>query len=104
MVLEVEPAWQVDGDEREVRERRIGFYVRHGATVVACAPRYLTPNLEREGETVPFTLLWVPLAAGAPATLEGARLRDCVHAILTRSYELDAADPLVREVVDGLAC
>ena len=104
VVLEVDPPWAVEGDERVLRERRIGFYLRHGATVVDCAPRYRTPNLEREGETVPFTLLWLPVDPGAPQALAGDRLRDSVHAILTQSYELSPDDPLVRKAVDELAC
>jgi GNAT superfamily N-acetyltransferase len=104
MVLEVEPPEEVDGEEKTLRERRIGFYLRHGASVVECAPRYRTPNLERENETVPFTLLWVPLSTEAPKELAGTHLRRCVEAILTESYELSRDDPLVREVVDDLAC
>jgi ribosomal protein S18 acetylase RimI-like enzyme len=104
MVLEVEPPQEADGEESTLRERRIGFYLRHGASVVRCAPRYRTPNLEREDETVPFTLLWVPLSTEAPAELAGGHLRRCVEAILTESYELSRDDPLVREVVDDLAC
>jgi ribosomal protein S18 acetylase RimI-like enzyme len=104
MVLEVEPAEEVDREESTLRKRRIGFYLRHGASVVECAPRYRTPNLERRGETVPFTLLWVPLSTEAPQKLAGTHLRRCVEAILTESYELSRDDPLVREVVDDLAC
>ena len=104
MVLEVDPPEEADGDESTLRERRIGFYLRHGASVVRCAPRYRTPNLEREDETVPFALLWVPLSTEAPAELAGSHLRRCVEAILTESYELSRDDPLVREVVDDLVC
>jgi ribosomal protein S18 acetylase RimI-like enzyme len=104
ILLEVEPPAEAEGDERTLRERRIGFYLRHGATVVDCAPRYRTPSLEREDETVSYTLLWVPLAANAPTELNGRRLRRCIEAILTESYELPRDDPLVREVIDELAC
>jgi ribosomal protein S18 acetylase RimI-like enzyme len=104
MVLEVEPPDEAHGEEGTLRERRLGFYLRHGATVVECAPLYRTPNLEGKDETVPFTLLWVPLSSGASAELAGTQLRRCVEAILTESYELSRDDPLVREVVDDLAC
>ena len=78
--------------------------LRHGATLVDGAPRTRTPNLERptEGDDRAFTLLWLPLNPDAPRSLEGSRLRECVHAIFTQSYELDADDPLVQEVVGEL--
>jgi GNAT superfamily N-acetyltransferase len=104
MVLEAELPSEAEGEERTLRERRVAFYMRHGASTVECAPRYRTPNLEREDETVPFTLLWVPLSDEAPAELIGSHLRRCVEAILTESYGLGVDDPLVREVVDDLAC
>jgi GNAT superfamily N-acetyltransferase len=104
MVFEVELPEEVDGYERTLRERRIGFYLRNGASVVDCAPRYRTPNLAGEDEPVPFKLMWVPLADEAPAELAGSFLRRCVETILTESYELSPNDPLVLEVVDGLAC
>jgi GNAT superfamily N-acetyltransferase len=104
LVLEVELPAEAEGEERTLRERRVGFYMRHGASTVECAPRYRTPNFEREDETVPFTLLWVPLSDEAPAELVGSHLRRCVEAILTESYGLGVDDPLVREVVDDLAC
>jgi ribosomal protein S18 acetylase RimI-like enzyme len=104
LVLEVEPPWAVDGTERELRERRVAFYERHGAAVVECAPAYRTPDLADAARRVPFTLLWSPLDAAAPRILEGEPLRQCVRAILTQSYELDPGDPLVDEVVAALDC
>jgi ribosomal protein S18 acetylase RimI-like enzyme len=104
MLFEVEPPDEAEGAERTLRERRIGFYERHGATVVECAPRYRAPNLEREQETVPFTLLAIRLTAEGPASLSGPELRDCIFAILTESYGLGSDDPLVKDVVDDLAC
>lgn len=104
IVLEVEPPDDADGPERVLRERRIAFYVRHGAVVVDCAPRYRAPSLVRADETIGFMLLWLPLARDAPTRLEGTFLRTCVESILTESYGLRAGDPLVREVVLDLAC
>jgi len=103
LVLEVEPPDDVQGPERTLRGRRLAFYERHGASVVECAPGYRAPDLEREGESVPYVLLSMELTHEA-AALRGSLLRDCIVAILTQSYGLDADDPLVKEVVDGLAC
>jgi GNAT superfamily N-acetyltransferase len=104
IVLEVGPPEEAEGEERTLRERIVGFYLRHGAAVVECAPRYRAPNLVHEDETVNFTLLWLPLAGEAPAELTGRLLRSCIEAILTQSYELSRDDPLIEEVLDDLAC
>jgi GNAT superfamily N-acetyltransferase len=103
VLFEVERPEDATGPAREVCERRIAFYLRNGAVVVECAPRYLAPDLEDKSKTVPYTLLWIPLADDAPAPA-GARLRESVRAVLTQSYGLDEDDPLVAEVADGLAC
>jgi ribosomal protein S18 acetylase RimI-like enzyme len=104
VLFEVDPPAEADGAERALRERRVGFYLRHGASVVECAPRYRAPNLIREDETVNFTLIWLPVADEAPTELAGSFLQRCVEAVLTQSYALSRDDPLVREVVSELAC
>jgi hypothetical protein len=104
ILFEVDPPEEADGAERVLRERRVDFYLRHGASVVECAPRFRAPNLSREDETVNLTLMWLPLAGGAPTELAGSFLRRCVEAVLTESYALGRDDQLVREVVDELAC
>jgi ribosomal protein S18 acetylase RimI-like enzyme len=104
IVLEVEAPDEVDGAERALRRRRLAFYLRHGASVVECAPRYRAPDLEREDGSVRFTLLSIPLSADAAPALTGAELRACIVAILTQSYELSPDAPLVRDVVDELVC
>jgi ribosomal protein S18 acetylase RimI-like enzyme len=104
VLLEVDRPGDSEGSERILRERRVGFYLRHGASVVECAPRYHVPNLVSEGATVSFTLLWLPLAVDAPTELVGSFLHRCVAAILTESYELRRDDPLIVEVLAELAC
>jgi GNAT superfamily N-acetyltransferase len=78
VLLEVDPPEEADGAERVLRERRVDFYN--------------------------FTLIWLPLAGAAPTQLAGSFLRRCVEAVLTQSYALSRDDPLVREVVNELAC
>lgn len=102
IIFEVEDPDEVDGDEADVRRRRIQFYVRNGAAVIDCASTYRAPNLAGPG-TVPFVLMWLPLGSGA-ATLTGRALQDCVRGILTESYGLAADAPLVAEVVTALTC
>jgi GNAT superfamily N-acetyltransferase len=104
VLFEVERPQDATGAEREIRERRIAFYLRNGAAIVECAPNYRAPDLEDDTKTVPFTLMWLPLAEGAPPAPAGSLLRRSVVAVLTQSYGLDSADPLVDAVADDLAC
>ena len=104
VLFEVERPQDAIGAEREVRERRIAFYLRNGTTIVECAPDYRAPDLADDGKTVPYSLMWLPLAAGAPPAPAGSLLRRCVVAVLTQSYELDPDDQLVVAVADGIAC
>ena len=104
MIFEVELPEEADGEERTLRERRIGFYLRNGASIVDCAPRYRTPNLA--GEDEPFrssscgfhsrTRRRPELAGELPAPLR----RDDPD----RELRAEPDDPLVLEVVDDLAC
>jgi ribosomal protein S18 acetylase RimI-like enzyme len=102
IVFEVEPPGLVDGAERALRERRIAFYQRHRASLVACAPDYRAPSFEGDG-ALNFLLMWLALPGG-PAALEGPMLRTCVTAMLVESYGLPAHDPLVEDVVARLTC
>jgi ribosomal protein S18 acetylase RimI-like enzyme len=102
IVFEVESPDGAHGEEQALRLRRVGFYERHGAHIVSCAPRYVAPSLSG-GEPVPFRLMWLP-GPGSPERLTGERLRRCVVAILTKSYDLPATDPLVERVTRELAC
>jgi ribosomal protein S18 acetylase RimI-like enzyme len=102
VVLEVEPAGEAVGAERDHRTRRIRFYERGGATVVDCAPRYRVPNLAEPG-LVWFSLMWLTLSEAGPQ-LRGERLRDVVTAMMTQGYGLDQDGQLVRSVVADLPC
>jgi ribosomal protein S18 acetylase RimI-like enzyme len=104
VLLEVDRPADAAGDERALRERRIGFYERHRAALVDCAPRYRAPDLNDERLTVPYSLMWLPLASGAPARLRGPELSRAIEAILVQSYGLEPDDPRVAEVVGELAC
>jgi ribosomal protein S18 acetylase RimI-like enzyme len=102
IVFEVEPPGDAQGPEQEIRRRRVAFYERQGASVVACAPCYRAPNLAGEG-TLSLTLMWLP-SPGTPSRLEGGRLRGCVHAILTQGYQLEDDNELLVEVLKQLRC
>ncbi len=102
LVFEVESVEHSPPDEAEIRQRRIAFYRRHGAAVIECAPRYRAPDLAAPGE-VHFRLMWLPLD-GSASTPRGERLRALTRALLTEGYGLPADHPLVRAVLDDLAC
>ncbi len=104
IVFEVERPEDAVGAERVLRERRIAFYRRHGASHVDGATSYRAPNLEHAGVTEPYSLMWIPARREDSAQLTGGLLRGTVEAILTESYELGRGDPLVLEVLDGLGC
>jgi GNAT superfamily N-acetyltransferase len=97
-VFEVEAVAAAEGEERELRRRRVAFYERHGAVEVDA--EYRAPRLDGPGE-LPFTLMWLPGREGPPR-LEGDLLRAAVAAVLTHGYGLDGDDPLVVGVMAGL--
>jgi GNAT superfamily N-acetyltransferase len=70
LILEVEPPGEVTGAEREIRLRRIRFYLRNGARMVLDGGAYRMPNLCGEG-SLPMHLMWLPIIEGwkLPAAL-----------------------------------
>lgn len=101
IVLEVETPEDGTGEEIRIRQRRIEFYLRNGAHVVECAPRYRVPNLAGPG-TVGMKLMWLPLETVPVPT--GILLANCLLAIYTKSYGLPADDPLVQTGLSNLTC
>jgi GNAT superfamily N-acetyltransferase len=101
ILLEVETPEVTDTEEMRTRRRRIEFYIRNGAHMVECAPRYRAPNLAGPG-TVDMKLMWLPFDSVPVPT--GAQLAEYVLAIYTKSYQLLADDPLVQRGLKDLAC
>ena len=97
IIFEVErPADAKDDAERELRERRIGFYQRAGAVLVEGAGNYHAPSAVAE-EMLYYLLMWLPVIPGAPPPA-GERLRACVAAVLAEGYGLGRDNPLVLEL------
>ena len=84
LILEVEPPGEVTGSEREIRQRRIGFYLRNGAQMVRNGGAYRMPNLCGEG-SLPMHLMWMPIEEGRrlPAALN---LLQLFTLIFTETY------------------
>jgi ribosomal protein S18 acetylase RimI-like enzyme len=93
IVLEVENENEGDADERQLRQRRIGFYERLGAHIMATPTHYRMPNLAG-GDPIEMKLMWLPIRAGAP---NGDALRALVREIYRTSYQLADDHSLVRE-------
>jgi GNAT superfamily N-acetyltransferase len=100
IIFEVDPPDVAKDDgERELRERRIGFYNRNGAVIVDEARRYRAPAPD-EGITLPYLLMWLPVSSdGAPT---GARLKAYVNAIFTQGYGLADGSALARELIGNI--
>jgi GNAT superfamily N-acetyltransferase len=97
-LFEVDPPQDADdGGERDLRERRIAFYQRNGAALVAGGMNYRAPSPAGKG-TLPYLLMWLPTAPGGPAPA-GSYLKACVTAMFAQSYELDTNTPAVRELI-----
>lgn len=99
ILLEVEHDAEGVADERALRARRLAFYLRHGARVIDDAPNYRVPLTDRAG-TLRMKLLWLPVTADADVP-RGEALRACIAGILRKSYGVNAADALAREILAG---
>jgi GNAT superfamily N-acetyltransferase len=102
LLLEVESDEADLPIDRALRQRRLRFYERHGASVIEAALSYRAPNLAGPG-SVPMKLLWLPLSgtAGAPA---GQALWDLIVRVYEQGYGRPFDDPLLQEVLSGLVC
>jgi ribosomal protein S18 acetylase RimI-like enzyme len=100
LVLEVESDGHGPEEEREVKARRIGFYMRNGALLLERATGYQQPNFAGPGG-IPMKLLWMPLKARASVP-EGERLRELVLTIYREAYELGEGDALVEQALRSL--
>jgi len=102
LLFEVESVNHGPPHESAQRRRRVRFYERRGASIVACAPHYRAPDLSGPG-VLYYHLMWLPLAEAAVVPV-GERLRTLVQALLMQGYGLPADDPLVQDVLDDLTC
>ena len=87
-------------DEREIRQRRIGFYQRNGARMVLDGGTYRMPNLADEG-SLPMHLMWLPIkeAARPPTQLT---LSELFTLIFTETYGVEKNEALLRAIIKTL--
>jgi GNAT superfamily N-acetyltransferase len=101
LIFEVDgPEDARDTSERDLRERRIGFYRRHGAVVVDGARSYRAPAPSGDS-LLSYLLMWLPVVPGMSPPA-GTDLKTCVTSIFTQSYELREDTGIVRDLVAGI--
>lgn len=100
MLLEVEPIEGAPPDEARIRERRVHFYLKHGAIIVNEALSYCIPNLSGAG-SIPMKLLWIP-GYTTKSTISGKNLKECIISIYTDIYGTDQNNILLKSILDGL--
>ncbi len=100
IIFEVKPDNHPDAAENALRRRRVEFYVRNGACIIKCAPRYRAPDMATGG-SARFLLMWLPLRNGAEAPC-GDALKGLIRGIYLHAYERGADDTLLRSVLRGV--
>jgi hypothetical protein len=102
IVFEVEDPGEagVSGAEREIRERRIRFWLACGARLLP-ANGYVLPDYTASGVTEPMLLMSATPTAVEPPVADG--LRRLVLAIYTDRYGMAPDDPLVSRALAALA-
>ena len=97
ILLEVEPPMEVSGSERQMRERRIRFYQRHGAALIMDQDAYRMPNLAAEG-SLWMHLMWLPVRDGCqpPPDLSLAGL---FKLIFSEVYPGEINDQLISQIL-----
>jgi GNAT superfamily N-acetyltransferase len=100
MALEVErPEDAPTEAERELRTRRIGFYIRNGAFLLPGLD-YWTPPLAPGLPALRYHVLYHPLAA--PLPVARPELAVVVQTTLGFGYHLEAGDPYLDRALDNL--
>jgi ribosomal protein S18 acetylase RimI-like enzyme len=100
LLLEVEPPDKGSDAEMDVRRRRVAFYRRNGAEIVAEANSYRMPDLSGKG-SVEMRLMWLGLKDEG-VIISGQKLRDCIVSIYRESYGRSEDGPLLRSVLQGI--
>ncbi len=101
LILEVERPDEVTGDEKAIRQRRIGFYLRNGAKMVRDGDVYRMPNLCGKG-SLPMHLMWLPIEEGRklPAALN---LLQLFTLIFTETYPGKENEVLLNTIISEIS-
>jgi len=86
-----------DAADAVVRRRRLRYYLRFGAEMVADLPSYGMPDMT-SGDLLPLHLVWLP-AGTATTDVRGDLLEDLVTELYEVAYDRPADDPLLARVL-----
>jgi GNAT superfamily N-acetyltransferase len=100
LILEVERPDEATGAEKEIRQRRIRFYLRNGAKMVLDGGAYRMPNLSGEG-SLPMHLMWLPMEEGRgfPTPLSLSQL---FILIFTKTYPGKENQALLNTIINKI--
>ncbi len=100
MLLEVEPPLAAEGHQRQLRERRIRFYQRHGAARILDHDAYRMPSTIDEG-SLWMHLMWLPVCAGClpPANLS---LKGLLNLLFQEAYPGDKNHQLLNWILNQI--
>lgn len=88
------PQDAAEENDRQIRERRIRFYQRHGAQLIDQI-EFLAPPLATNFPPVPFYLMFRPATPG-PVILTQRQKREIVESILLYDYGVGPGDPYMQ--------
>jgi len=100
ILLEVEPPPSAAGSHRQLRERRIRFYQRHGAARILDHDAYRMPSTIDEG-SLWMHLMWLPVCAGClpPANLS---LKGLLNLLFQEAYPGDKNHQLLNWILNQI--
>ena len=98
--MEVESTELSDGEERELRQRRIRFYRRNGAVMVLDGGAYRMPNLAGEG-SLPMCLMWLPILNGVEMPTD-LTLAGLYTLIFSETYSGEKNKPLLHAIIKAI--
>jgi len=86
-----------DAADAVVRHRRLRYYLRFGAEMVAGVPSYGMPDMT-SGALLPLHLVWLP-AGTATDDVRGELLDELITELYEVAYDRPADDPLLAQVL-----
>jgi hypothetical protein len=100
ILLEVEPPRAAQGQERQLRERRIRFYHRHGAALILDQDAYRMPNLAAAG-SLWMHLMWLPVSRGCQPPVD-LSLVDLFRLIFSETYPGEENDRILSQILQKI--
>jgi hypothetical protein len=87
-----------DGEDREIRKRRVQFYQRNGAKPLKDV-RYILPPLQG---SIPTQMIIMLISPNKQDTLKGGTVKELFKQIYEELYCRDENDPLLNSFVNSV--